>query len=195
MDQHKYKHLWASVKETPDPRQVRGKRHDWEVILAVICMALVAGQRNAWAIGCWARHRSAMLCARLNTTRIPSCSTIYRALRYLDIEALEAYMAVYGQQVDAQEPEIGLITGPLGETLRGQNVDGKEIRGVNAHGVQVRLLGLVRHDKATILGQRRVAEGHSESSALPRLLAGRDLRGQSPRWTPCSLSGPLRSRS
>lgn len=177
MDQHKYRHLWAFVKETPDPRQARGKRHDWEVILTVICMAMVDGQKNAWAIGCWAKHRSAMLCARLNTTGIPSCSTIYRALRYLDVDALEAYIAAYGEHVDAQEPEIGALEGPVGERLRGQSVDGKEIRGANAHGVQVRLLGLVRHDKATILGQRRVAEGHNESSTLPSLLAGRELMG------------------
>ena len=62
MDQEEYRRLMAFVKDLPDPRQARGKRHKWEVILAIICMAMAQGQKNAWAIGRWAKHRTAMLC-------------------------------------------------------------------------------------------------------------------------------------
>ena len=177
MDQGKYTSLLDAMKEVPDPRKARGRRYGWELLLGLICAGLASGQKTTWAIARWALHHTQALGQLLETARIPSYSTIYRVLRYIDIEALEAGIATYGQAVDEQEQQVGRIEAADGQVLRGQCAEGKEIRGANAHGVKIHLLGLVRHDKATILGQQRVAEGTNEISALPELLAGRDLSG------------------
>lgn len=108
---------------------------------------------------------------------MPSCSTIYRALRYIDVDALEAKIAAFGQCVDEQDGGRGTCRCEREGAYRGQSVDGKEVRGANAHGVKITLLGLARHGTATILGQRRVPEGTNELGALPGLLTGRDLSG------------------
>jgi predicted transposase YbfD/YdcC len=177
MDQEKNTSWLAFVQSMPDRRKARGKRHHWELLWAVICAGLASGQKNPWAIGRWARHHAQELCLQLNVERIPSYSTIYRVLRYIDIEALEAKIAAYGQAVDEERQAAGCLKTGDGQVLRGQAIDGKEIRGANAHGVKIHLLSLVRHDAATILGQQRVPPGTNEIGIMPEFLVGRDLRG------------------
>ncbi|WP_079143276.1 transposase family protein [Streptomyces noursei] len=41
----------------PDPRQRRGRRHPFVVVLLVAALAVVAGARSYTAIGQWARSR------------------------------------------------------------------------------------------------------------------------------------------
>ena len=138
---------------------------------------MASGQKTAWAIARWALHHTKALGQLLETARIPSYSTIYGLWRHLDIEALEACIAAYGQAVDEQGQQVASMEAADGQVLREQCADGKESRGATAHGVRIRLLGLVRHDKATLLGQQRVAEGTNEIGALPGLWAGPDLSG------------------
>lgn len=177
MDREKDTSWLAYGQAMPDPRQARGKRYSWELLWAVICAALASGQKSAWAIARWAKHHTQQLCSELHVEHIPSYSTLYRVLRTLDVEALEGQMAAYGQAVDQQSaPPSGLHTED-GQMLRGQAVDGKEIRGAKAHGVKVSLLSLVRHDSATILGQQRVPEATNEIGVAPEFFAGQDLKG------------------
>ena len=63
-----------------------------------------------------------------------------------------------------------------GQVLRGQAVDGKDVRGVRAHGNPHFLVSLVRHGSAYVLGQAVVDEKTNEITAVPALLAGRDLQ-------------------
>jgi predicted transposase YbfD/YdcC len=61
--------------------------------------------------------------------------------------------------------------------LQGQSVDGKELRGANAHGEPHCLVSLVRHGSAYTLGQEDVPGKRHEIPAVQRLLADRDLTG------------------
>jgi predicted transposase YbfD/YdcC len=177
MDREKDTSWLAYVQAMPDPRQVRGKRYSWDLLWTVICAGLASGQKSAWAIARWAKHHAQALCRELNVARIPSYSTLYRVLRYVDVEALEAQVAAYGQAVDPQSPPTPSLHSEEGQRLRGQAVDGKEIRGAKAHGVKVSLLSLVRHDAATILGQQRVPEATNEIGVAPAFFARQDLKG------------------
>jgi hypothetical protein len=56
-------------------------------------------------------------------------------------------------------------------------VDGKALRGAQAHGEKVHLVSLVRHADAITEGQTAVAEKSNEITAVPKLLAERDLTG------------------
>ena len=172
MGRMEYSYLLDYVKGVPDPRKARGKRHSWELILSLICIGLAVGQKTAWAIARWAQYQQTALCGMLKASHIPSYSTFYRALRYIEVDALEAQIAAYGQDV-AQETDQGLEA----DVGRGQSIDGKEIRGASVHGEPHHLLALAQHATATILGQCRVGEGTNEIGALPELLEGRDLTG------------------
>ena len=164
------------LADLPDPRQPRGVRHGWRVILTVISAALAAGCRTPHAIGQWVGLHAAVLHTTLCPTakRLPSESTVVRALRQVDVSALERRVAQVGQQRDPGVPN-GTISCPNGERLDAQAIDGKAVRGALTHGQATHLVSLVRHGSGTTLGQTAVARKRNEIAAVPLLLAGRDL--------------------
>ena len=105
---------------------------------------------------------------------MPSEATVRRLLRRIDLQALEKQVTTYNQQLATEAP-AGTITTTKGEVLRGQAVDGKELRGLRAHGQPLSLVHLVQHGSGTVLGQTEVSEKSNEITAVPALLAGRDL--------------------
>lgn len=180
MDPHKYTTLLAALHAVPDPRQARGKRHAWPLILTLIVAALASGQKNVRGIAQWAGlHATEILnVLALDVPCLPSASTFYRALRAVDIDALEARLAEYNQALPPpSDADTGEVTLRTGETVQGQAVDGKEVRGASAHGQKVKLVSLVTHGSGRTLAQTRVAVGRGEATTVPGLLLGRDLRG------------------
>ena len=168
MDAREYSNLVDALRDVPDPRKARGKRHAWPLVLTLIGAALLSGQRNVRGIGQWVGERAAELVALLRPPRgrLPSTATLRRALRAVDRAALE-------QQVAAAAPPP-----PGAPRWGGRAVDGKAVRGANRHGAGVHLVGLVRHAAAVVRGQVRVADQRNEIAAVPRLLAGRHLAGR-----------------
>jgi predicted transposase YbfD/YdcC len=183
MDQQQSTSFWAFVKEVPDSRQARGQRYAWRYLLALLCAALLSGQLTGSAMAEWVEWHAAEIAQALReqlqivVRRTPSASTLRRALRKVDIAALEQQMARFAQRLDALDPVVGRIQGADGQPLRGQAVDGKEVRGAGRHGHKVHLVSLVRHEQGTLLGQQQVADQSNEIVAAPQLLKGRDLQG------------------
>ena len=177
MDARQYSSLAAALGDVPDPRHARGQRHAWPLILTLIGAALASGQQGVRAIGQWVEEHAEELVALLRPPRgrLPSSSTVRRALRAVDVEALEGRVAafVHGLTALAAAPEPGAAT----PAWTGLAVDGKAVRGANRHGADVHLVGLVRHADGLVLGQVRVAAKSNEITAAPRLLADRDLGG------------------
>jgi len=171
MDGREYSSLAAMLSDLPDPRRARGRRHHWGTILTLIAAALASGQQGMQAISQWVAEHAEELCALLQPPRgrLPSDSTLRRALRALDLAALEPRVAAFVDGLAA--PAEG------GAAAVGLAVDGKAVRGANAHGAAVHLVSLVRHDDARVLRQVAVAEKSNEITAAPRLLADRDLTG------------------
>jgi predicted transposase YbfD/YdcC len=114
---------------------------------------------------------------QLERQRIPSPATFYRVLRQVNVAELEQQIAAYGQGVNEQEGVADSIELPNGERLYGQAMDGKVVRGANAHGEHVHLLSLVSHGSGMTLGQQQVERKTNEIGAAPQLLADRDLSG------------------
>ncbi len=179
MDQSQYAAMLPYLQAVPDPRKKRGQRYPWWVLLGIICAALLSGQFSARAIAQWAElHAEEVVsCLQQIIVRVPSASTILRALRRVDIESLEEQIGWLGQRLDAEDAVEGEVVGPRGEVLRGQAVDGKEVRGASAHGDAVVLVSLVRHGSGVTLAQQQVEEHRGEIPAVQQLLKGRDLRG------------------
>jgi predicted transposase YbfD/YdcC len=177
MDAPQYIPLVAALSDVPDPRHRRGRRYPWPLLLTRISAALAGGARNVRAIGRWVAERAEDLRPRLDLPagRVPRTATLRRALRAVDVAALEARLADF---------VAGLPTGPppaaaaaAAPVWVGLAIDGKAVRGANRHGARVHLVGLVRHGDARVVGQVAVADKSHEITAVPRLLAGRDLSG------------------
>ena len=179
MDQPQYSTLMDALKQVPDPRKARGKQYPWSLLLALACGALVSGQKTGHAIAHWIALHAAELQERLRPPRgrLPSESTLRRMLRTIDVQALERQLTGYTEGLAAEASKTSTITSPTGEKLQGQAVDGKELRGVRAHGHPLYLVSLTCHGSGIVLAQTAVAQKSNEITAAPRLLAGRDLQG------------------
>jgi predicted transposase YbfD/YdcC len=168
MDRVEYTSLAAALNDVPDPRQARGQRYPWPLLLVLISAALVSGHTHGRAIGQWVREQAPTWRPALGwpLARWPSESTLRRALRQLDVTELEARV---------RQIRVPPLSAPAGALL-GQAIDGKTVRGAGVHGQRVHLVGLVRHS-GEVLAQVAVADKANEIVAAPQLLAGRDLSG------------------
>ena len=98
-------------------------------------------------------------------------------LKKVDELAVEEQIAHHNQALDADDAPAHQVRAANGTRLVGQAVDGKELRGTNAHGAPHCLVSLVRHGSAYTLGQEDVPGKGHEIQAVQRLLADRDLTG------------------
>jgi len=171
--------LLAYLRQVPDYRKARGQRFAWSYLLALVAAAVAAGQTTVLAMTTWAETQAAQLITALqpDCPRIPSAATWRRLVAHIDIAALEQQIAAHNQALDAADPTIGSVTMCDGQIFRGQAVDGKDVRGASAHGEHTFLVSLVRHDHAYVLRQAAVDRKTNEITAVPDLLAGRNLTG------------------
>ena len=101
MDERKYSSMTDAVADVPDPRKRRGQRHPWGLILTLISAALVCEQRTGRAIGQWVTEHTTELQQELGLPAqpLPSTATLRRALRSLDVTALEARLTQFTQDL------------------------------------------------------------------------------------------------
>lgn len=182
MDQPKYTTLVEALRALVDPRQARGKRYGWMLLLTLIAIALVSGQQTVHAIADWCAQHWEELQKDLQPAweQCPSESTFRRTLRQIDpdgIENLLTRLEVTSATLTPTTPPPTMSPPPIAMPLQAQAVDGKELRGALAHGKKVHLVSLVRHADAITMAQTAVDQKSNEIPAIPKLLAGRNLTG------------------
>lgn len=181
MDVPQYRDFRAALSAVPDPRQRRGRRYPWPVLLTLIAAALVSGQQGMRAIGQWVAEHAEEWGPLLELApgRVPSAATLRRAVRAVDLVALEEHLTTFVAALPAPPPpDSGTAPTPLTPLpWLGLAIDGKAVRGANRHGAAVHLVSLVRHDDGRVLGQLAVPDKSNEITAAPRLLARHNLRG------------------
>ncbi|MDP9317013.1 MAG: transposase family protein, partial [Chloroflexota bacterium] len=146
----------------PDPRHARGKQLEWTMILGVIASAILCQHRSVTAIADWVHAQRATLLAAFRPVRnrLPSESTLRRALRRVNLAALEQHLC-------AMAPHPAPAPAPTNlDTVEAYAVDGKYARGAGAHGHPVLLVSLVQHASAQVLGQTAVPDKQHESRGV-----------------------------
>ena len=105
LDQAQYSTLIEALEAVPDPRRRRGQRSPWAVLLTLSSGALISGHQHGRAIAQWVREHTEDLRRRLQPPRgrLPSASTLRRALRAVDLPALAAHLAHFTQHLDASK--------------------------------------------------------------------------------------------
>ena len=179
MDYAQYTTLVDVLRQVPDYRKRKGRRHRWLTLLSLIAMALASAQRTPQAIARWIGEQRDDLFAVLPSTvsRLPSAATIRRALAWLDVVALEQALAAF-QPPPTPVPTPAPATTPTPTPFQGLAIDGKAVRAVGRDGHPCHLVSLVQHSDASVLAQVEVALKRDERSAVPELLKGRDLTGK-----------------
>ncbi|MFL5800790.1 MAG: ISAs1 family transposase [Roseiflexaceae bacterium] len=175
MDQQQYTTLVEVLTHLPDPRKRQGRRHRFLTLLCLIVAALASAQRTPRAIARWVQEHREDLFAVLppSVSCLPSEATLRRALALLSVTCLEQALSAFAPPClpAAAEPTAAE------PALQGAAIDGKAVRGVGRDGHPCHLVSLVRHADARVLNQVAVAQKRDERSAVPALLAGRDLTG------------------
>lgn len=179
MDQIQCTPLLVYLKALPDYRKPRGRRYRWVCLLAILFAAVLSGQVTGSAIVTWATCHGSEIKAWLAPylRSIPSGATLRRTLRHLNIEQLEHLVAEFIRNLDREDEMTGRIIGAGDQALRGQALDGKDLRGASAHGDKVFLVSLARHESGATLAQQAMPPGSNESEVGRQMLAGRDLAG------------------
>lgn len=177
MDEQKSSPLLSALQAVSDPRKARGQRHGWGVIMAVMAAALASGQPNGRGIGPWVPEQADELIARRRPARkrLPSPSTLRRALRAVDLTALEAEVAAFTMRWSAPEPTPAPIVTASGVGREGLAVDGKAVRGVKRSGAALSLVRVGRHHRGIGLAHAAIPAGRREQATVPELVATCDL--------------------
>lgn len=128
--------LLEYMEHVPDPRSRRGQRFPWRMLLALLTAGLASGQKTPRAVADWVKEHATELLAVLQPTkpRLPSATTLWRILKKVDELAVEEQIAQHNQALDAADAPANQVRAVNGTGLVGQAVDGKELRGTNAHG-------------------------------------------------------------
>jgi predicted transposase YbfD/YdcC len=198
--------LVTRLRQVPDQRAKRGRRHALVVVLALTaCATLVVGGDSIAAIWQWAARAPQEKLARSGASRdpltgrylLPSERTFRRALANVDAAALDAQTCGYVTDIargEVARPEIPRAPGPLEREERravqraaehpapdgllpAAALDGKDLRGAATARGRVFLVGAVTHESGTVIGQTQVPTKRGEGEAARSLLIQLDLPG------------------
>jgi predicted transposase YbfD/YdcC len=166
--------LAASLALIPEYRHARGIRHPLTALLLLTCVAMLGGARGPSGIADWAKHHGEPWRSRLGLTHPegPSQSTVQRLFAHIAIEALEAQLAAWAQQVLAALPPLDPAR------LEAVAMDGKTLRmSARCGAVDPHLLSLYSHRLGLVLAQCAVADKTNEIGASDDVLAQLVLTG------------------
>jgi predicted transposase YbfD/YdcC len=178
MVQLQYSGMLEMFKDVPDPRTRPNRLYPWQLLWTLISAAMASACRNPTAIARWIREHRVDLLAALpaSVIRLPCEATIRRTLSCVDASQVDAAVsklpALSPPVPDQQAPALASLP------LAGLAIDGKNVRGVGRAGHPCQLVSLVEHTSASVLGQQQVSHKRDERSAVPALLAGRDLHAK-----------------
>jgi predicted transposase YbfD/YdcC len=136
--------LYEVLCQVPDQRKQRGRRYPASLVLALLLLGKMAGERSMSGISHWVRLHQAELQPWLPLVRVPCTNTYHYICQHIDVTALTHLLhAHFPAPVSECEPALE----PEPPTrLRHVAVDGKGICGTYRSGVNgqsaVGLLGL-----------------------------------------------------
>lgn len=199
--------LLDRLRQVPDRRRLRGRRHPLLVILVLAaCATLVAGNDSVAAIRQWAARTPQdvlyRIGARYNPLRgrymVPSERTFRRVLAGLDGDALDTATCGYAADVVRGDTPLPVIAAAADEPVEREQrraatraithprpagllpaaaIDGKLLHGTRTATGQVFLVAAITHDRGVVLGQRQVGDKRGENTVVDDLLTPLDVAG------------------
>lgn len=179
--------LLERLPQVPDPRGTRGRFHPWPAVLAILCLAKLAGVAGAqrdiaeFAQRLNQRQRKMLSCRRdPHTGRrcVPGQTTFFRALQAVPYLSFEKVLLDWQNDLLGPENPAELVVLD-GKAVRGANgqmvVNAVSVPSGRVHGVE-----LVQRAAEPLSPQDRPVTGGGENEipAVRRLLRRADLAGR-----------------
>lgn len=159
------------LAEVPDKRESRGKRHSLAGMLTLASVAMLCGYTNPNAIAEWGRNYGDQYAREFGFERhgYPVTSSWYRVLGMVDVDAVEAVLSAWCEQVLAA----------LKHQRQGVSIDGKTLRGSKRQGAtNSHLLSAYVHEIGLVLAQMSVDDKTNELGVIDDFLLGMALQGR-----------------
>jgi hypothetical protein len=164
--------LLEYLQQIPDPRGRKGRRHNFQAMLATIVCAFLQGARGYSAIAEWIHSQDARLWHELGfLRRPPRWSAFRKLLMRLCPRQFEQAIANWVQQC--------LVAQPAQKKLQPIAIDGKTLCGtLQAHHRALHLLSVLDQATGCTLRQTQVEPHTNEAKAALELLRGLVLEGR-----------------
>lgn len=146
------------LAEIPDPRAAGGKRHEFDAVLVLMCVAMLCGCQNPNQIATWGANRDCEYLRMIGFKRGTSIrkSALYDLLARIDAEEVEQRLMAWAESVVAEMRAAGLRIEAKAKTsgIEAVALDGKTLRGSKKRGVELsHLLSAVVHGTGITLRQ------------------------------------------
>jgi predicted transposase YbfD/YdcC len=174
--------IYRALLQVKDRRGQRGQRYTAAVVLTLILLAKLAGEKTVSGIAAWVRLRAEWVQAQLpfKDERLPCANTYQYVCDHVAVDELNQYLGALFAPV-AQAAPPGCPDG-AGETtaLVHLAVDGKSLRGtrrVATGKATEQVVGLYNVTAQAMVQQRSIASKGKEREAAFMLLNDLDLAG------------------
>lgn len=174
--------VYRALQRVRDQRCKRGQRYSAAVVLTLMLLAKLAGEKTVSGIAQWVRLRAAWVREQLpfKDERLPCANTYQYVCDHVAVDELNQYL---GELFVSAEPRRA-TTNPVGTTAAASvvhlAVDGKSLRGMRRAApakAAEQVVGLYNVTAQAMLRQRTSASKGKERAAAFALLADLDLQG------------------
>lgn len=172
--------LYRELEKVKDPRRARGKRYPLALVVTLVILGKMAGQKSINGIRDWVKEREKGLKKKLNWWKgFPVNTTYTDILACCDpeeiIEAIKSViLKAMAKEECGTEPSRLLSSRHEGEDLIHTAMDGKTMRGTLNHEQEnqpsVHLLALYEPKSGIVIAQETVEKKENEITAAKRLL-------------------------
>ena len=175
--------LYAALQKLSDPRRAQGKRYEMALIVCLLVLAKMAGQKSLSGATEWIRHRGPTLAQRfgLRRARMPCQMTYCNVLSKIDASQLDAILSAFFRRWEAQSrcaEEPSRLQTPEGSADHAHlAIDGKTLRATTAQPQSVHQLSCYEVATGMVLWHCNVQEKQHEISALKPLLRSEVVKG------------------
>lgn len=176
--------LYVALQDLPDARRGQGKRYELALILCLLVLAKLAGQKTLSGATEWIRHRGEALASHFGLKRatMPCQMTYCNILTRLDAKRLDELLAAFFIRWEAQsrcgEEPSRLLT-PQGHADHAHlAIDGKTLRATSQEAHPVHQLSCYEVATGTVLWHCNVEEKQNEISALKPLITPSLVKGR-----------------
>lgn len=160
--------------DLPDTRRTAGQRHSQALCLALLTLAVAAGNRGFLAIGDWLKAYQAELVALFSPPkgRLPSYSTIRRTLLRVEYPGYSACLSRFFRI----KPQPGETIACDGKVLRGSYEALSDDPNVDSHPA-IMLVTAYIVERGLILEPYQVESKTNQITALPAFIQQMALKG------------------
>lgn len=176
--------LYETLQKLSDTRRGQGKRYSLALILCLLVLAKLAGQKTLSGATEWIRHRRTALAQRFGLSRedMPCQTTYCNVLALLDASQLDSLLSAFFIRWEAQsrcgEEPSRLHTPHAQADHVHLAIDGKTLRATTGQEQPVHQLSCYEVGTGIVLWHHNVGEKQNEISALKPFLTTSLVRGR-----------------